>query len=533
MRTEGRAADDAEIAAAGITVVGRPSLVTSLGTSVAVVATATGIGLLLPDRQPDIVALYLLGVVVVAARLGNPASILTVALAVGAFDFFFTPPYFSFRDDDRRYLVTYAVMLCVGLVIGDLTMRTRRAMASARARAFRNGRLYAMSREVSTASSSDEVVAVVCRHLRAIFPGEVFVLRVGPSGLLSLGSDGRTLSPDVLHRAREVVAGVRTGPGGGPAAGERILPVVASRGTIGVLVIQASVRAATVTAEGQELLEAFASQLALALERAQIAEEREREHRQLLDEERLRNALLSSVSHDLRTPLAVVVGSVSAALEGEAPEEGREHLETALSAAEQLNLFLRNVLDMTTLEAQALRARKDWQSLEEVIGTALGRLDEALHHRRIAVTIPGDAMFVPCDARLLEQVLVNLVDNAAKYTPPGSPIEVRSRAVPGGVEVEVCDRGPGVPLGQEEAIFEKFRRGPLGGNGMGLGLTICRGIITCHGGTIRCENRPDGGARFSFVLPREGDPPPTPELPGTGIEGGAAGAGAAGAGAAT
>jgi K+-sensing histidine kinase KdpD len=235
-----------------------------------------------------------------------------------------------------------------------------------------------------------------------------------------------------------------------------------------------------------------------------------------VQKERLKNALLSSVSHDLRTPLAVVKGAATALLDGERdlPEgRRREYLQTISQEANRLNRLVQNLVGMTALEAGPLRVRKEWQPLEEVIGVSLNRFGEQLDQRTIQVRISPDASFVPFDAILLEQVFVNLVENALKYTPAHSRIEITTKAVPRGVEVEVADTGPGVPAGQEEAIFDKFNRAGATESGMGVGLTICRGILTAHDGRIWCEKRRDGGASFRFVLPREEGSEPTNPLP--------------------
>jgi two-component system sensor histidine kinase KdpD len=241
------------------------------------------------------------------------------------------------------------------------------------------------------------------------------------------------------------------------------------------------------------------------MERGRFAEDAQRAQLEIQNE-RLRNALLSSVSHDMRTPLAVVKGAVTALLEREdelSPARRHEYLETISSEASRLNQIVHNLLDMTSLEAGALRARKEWQPLEELIG----------------VHIEAEAALAAFDATLIEHLLINLVENAVKYTPSNTAIEVRVRLTNEGVEVEVADRGPGVPAGEEELVFLKFHRAARneGIAGMGLGLAICRGIIAVHGGRIWCENRPEGGASFRFVLPREEDMPlmkPLPEAVG-------------------
>jgi two-component system sensor histidine kinase KdpD len=243
------------------------------------------------------------------------------------------------------------------------------------------------------------------------------------------------------------------------------------------------------------------------------ARERERE----TQTERLRNAVLSSVSHDLRTPLAVVMGAATALIEGddELPKaRRREYLTTISDEASRLNRLVRNLLDMTTLEAGAMRARKEWHLIEEVVGVALNRLEEPLQSRPVKVNISAEASRAPFDASLVEQVFINLVENAIKHTPSDAGVEISARRVNEGVEVQVDDQGPGVPPGKEDEIFEKFHRDSTAGAGMGIGLTICRGIVATHGGRIWCENRSTGGASFHFVLPFDGqEPPPIPVLP--------------------
>jgi len=232
--------------------------------------------------------------------------------------------------------------------------------------------------------------------------------------------------------------------------------------------------------------------------------------------ERLRNAVLSSVSHDLRTPLAVVMGAATALMEGDdalPKARRREYLRTISDEASRLNRLVRNLLDMTSLEAGAMRARKEWQPLEEVVGVALHRLEEPLQDRPVNVLIPAEASRAPFDASLVEQVVINLVENAIKHTPPDAGIEIRARRVDEGVEIEVADSGPGVAPGKEEQIFEKFHRSSTAVGGMGIGLTICRGVVAAHGGRIWCENRASGGASFRFVLPFEGEPPAIRALP--------------------
>jgi two-component system sensor histidine kinase KdpD len=256
----------------------------------------------------------------------------------------------------------------------------------------------------------------------------------------------------------------------------------------------------------RQLLATFATLVGAALERTKLADEA-RGARLRIETEQLRNALLSSVSHDLRTPLAVVTGATTALLEPDGPKDERTRrrlLETAHQEAVRLDRLLRNLLEMTRLGSGALRIRKEPQPLEEVVGAALNRLDEQLEGRQVVIGVPFDLPFVPFDPVLIEQVLINLVENAIKYTPPRSPIEVSARVKDGSAEVEVADRGPGVAPQHTERIFDKFfRANEREGGGFGLGLTVCRGIVTAHGGRIWVEPRSGGGASFKFTLPPE------------------------------
>jgi len=264
------------------------------------------------------------------------------------------------------------------------------------------------------------------------------------------------------------------------------------------------------TPEQRHLLETFASQIALAIERGLLAEEAQAAHVSA-EAERLRNALLSSVSHDLRTPLASITGGVSSLLEsGDSldAETQRELLRAVHEEAERLNRLVQNLLEMTRLESGSVQVRKDWHSIEELVGAALGRFNRRLGQRPIVTRIPADLPLVALDPVLIEQVLVNLLDNALKYTPPESPIEIAARVEGDGVTVEVADRGPGLPPGEERRVFDKFYRGrAVADRGVGLGLAICQGIVEAHGGRIWAENRPGGGVALRFTLAGK-DPPP-------------------------
>jgi two-component system, OmpR family, sensor histidine kinase KdpD len=453
---------------------------------------------------------YLLGVVGVAATSGpGPASCAAV-LSVAAFDFFFVPPYYSLAVANTQSLVTFAVMLVVALMISQLTVRIRWQAEAARQRERRTAAQYALSRELAGTRGVPNILRAAIRHMADVFRSRIVVYLPDASGRLALRedlpsrfeSDGSSaaICQWTFEHAQMAGLGTSTFPGSTAV----YLPLLASRGTLGVLGVRPDDPHTLDALEHLHQLETFANQTALAVERAQLAEEtRQAEIR--AEAERMRNSLLSSVSHDLRTPLASITGAASTLLESRPPLDpaaGRELLEMIQEESDRLGRLLNNLLQMTRLESGALQLRQDHYPLEEIVGTALGRLAKLLGNRPVVTQCPADLPLVNVDDTLIEQVLINLVENAVKYTPADRPIEIAAAASAGTVTVEVADRGPGLPPDAAERVFEKFYRGGRGaGPGAGLGLAICRGFVEAHGGRIWAENRPEGGAVFRFTLP--------------------------------
>jgi two-component system sensor histidine kinase KdpD len=464
----------------------------------------------------NLIMVYLLGVVAVAARNGRGPTILASVLSVATFDFFFVPPYFSFAVSDTQYLVTFAVMLVVALVISGLTVRIRAQADAARHRERRTAALYAMSRELASTRGVDDLLAIAIRHIVDVFPAEVSVLLPDTTGRVAARSvTAATLATDAAEQAvaqwvfdhRELAGhGTATLPG----AAALHVPLLGSRGAVGVLGVKPADAHAFDSPEQLHLLETFANQTALAIERGALAEEAQASQVRI-ETERLRNSLLSSVSHDLRTPLATITGAATTILESGARLDQRtqqELLESVRDEADRLNRLVQNLLEMTRLESGALQLHRDWHPVEEVVGAALGRLSKSLGTRRVTVNIPPDLPLVKIDDVLIEQVFVNLLDNAVKYTPPDSAIRIIVTATDQSVTAEVADHGPGLPKGQEALVFEKFHRAaPDSKRGAGLGLAICRGIILAHGGRIWAHNLPEGGVAFLFTLPLTDTPP--------------------------
>lgn len=474
----------------------------------------------------DLIMVYLLGIVIVAMRYGHLASIMASVLSVAAFDFFFIPPVWTFAVAHMEYLVTFAVMLFVALVISTLTARVGQQAEAARQRERRTAALYAMSRELARTRDRESLLAAAARHVSEVFDSQVALLLPNTDQHLQVwdGSgwreswEGRQILfvPDTRGQGiaqwvydHKQIAGLGTTTL--PSAAALYLPLLAARGTVGVLGVQPAQPRRLLAPEQVHLLETFASQTAVAIERAILAAEAQQGQVQI-ETERLRSSLLSSVSHDLRTPLTAITGAASSLLEEDATLDTptrHELLQTVYDEARRLQRLVNNLLEVTRLEAGAVQVHKEWQPLEEVIGAALTHLEAVLHDRPLTTQLPADLPLVPLDSVLIEQVLINLLENAIKYTPPESPLTLSAWDTDGAVTVEVADRGPGLPPGDEQRIFEKFYRGSHPGEprGVGLGLTICRSIIDIHGGQIWAENRPGGGVALRFTLPLTGTPP--------------------------
>jgi two-component system, OmpR family, sensor histidine kinase KdpD len=368
-----------------------------------------------------------------------------------------------------------------------------------------------VSRDLAGARTVEEVARAAARHVEEIFQGPATVLLPAGEGRLAsadggLAADARETAVAQWAFDHRQLAGLGTDTL--PGAAGIYVPLQGSKAALGVLGVRPAESLLPLGPEQVDLLDTLARQAASGLERVRLGGEAE-EARLAAEAERLRSTLLSSVSHDLRTPLATITGAASSLLQPGAlgPEAERELKEAIYEEADRLNRLVTNLLDMTRLESGSLQLGKDWQSLEELVGTALGRVERELEGRRVDVRIPADLPLVSVDGLMIEQVFVNLLDNAAKYADPGSAIFVSASAAAGDVTVEVADEGPGLPAGAEEQVFEKFYRAGRGPRGSGLGLPICRAIVTAHGGRIWAENRDPRGVAFRFTLPLGEGPP--------------------------
>jgi two-component system sensor histidine kinase KdpD len=458
-----------------------------------------------------IVMFYLVGTTVGALRLGRGASAFTAVTNMLAFNYWFVPPVFSFHVNDVQYVFALGVMLIVALVIANLMISIRHHRDAADARERRTAALYAMSRELSVASEATDMAAAAVRHICAVFDGTAVVLAADESGRLSPISppeetdcgEARAPLPAIdFEIAREVVV-----------RGERCvkdaiyLPLEGGGRVRGVIVVHPQRPIPAMPTEQLQLLDAFAVQLALSLQRARLATAAEAA-RIAADRVLLRNTLLASISHDLRTPLSAIAGagSLIAQPEYQLNVDRRAVLGLLIERkARDMSQLLTNVLDLMQMESGGGALRADWHAMDDLVSLAVQAHEARLSQWRILVDIPADLPLVLVDATLMVQMLGNLLENAAKYTPPGTTVAISAAVRDEEIVLAVADDGPGLPPGDPERLFEKFQRGQSEGNivGVGLGLSICRAAARLHGGDIFAMNNPGGGARFEILLPVE------------------------------
>jgi two-component system sensor histidine kinase KdpD len=484
---------------------------------VLLVLAATGIGGLihLLVSPTNLVMVYLLAVVLAALYLGRGPAILVSILGLLSFDYFFVPPSFTFAVSDTEYLLTFAGMLVVGVVISQLTTRVREQVELVQRREIDMATLYALSRDLAVADRMETIIQAIITNISQTFGREVVVLLPDPETegrLISHGS-GPEYTPGENEFAVAMWAFQHGQPAGRgtdtlPAIDIHFLPLKTPRGVVGILGVKPQDPKSRLTPEQARLLGALAGQAALAIERAQLADQA---RRALLMEatEKLQTALLNSISHDLRTPLVSITGVLSSLKEeGVAVDDEvrRSLVDTAYQEADRLNRLVGNLLNMTRIEAGAMKVVREPGDIQDAIGTALEQLSEQLGDRPITVDVPTDIPLIPMDFVLIVQVLVNVFDNALKYSPEGSLIEAHARIAGAYAEVQIADRGIGIPTEDLPRVFDKFYRVQRPENviGTGLGLSICKGIVEAHGGFIGAENRKGGGTIITMALPLNG-----------------------------
>lgn len=458
----------------------------------------------------NLVMIYLLGVLAVAVRGYRGPAALASSLSVLAFDYSFVPPRFELTVADVQYFWTFLVMFITAMTISHLTIRLRREAESAREGQKRTAIMYAFTQQLSSAHGTDKVLQVAVNHVAEVFGSATaaFVpdessrlqLKAWSEGSQSPGEKEAGVAQWVYDRWQAAGLGTQSLP----EEGSLYVPLQGSERLMGVLRIEPQSRERLLAPEQRMLVDSFAHQIGLALEVDRLVESAQGAELEA-ETERLRSGLLSSVSHDFRTPLTAILGAATALLQrGDVADNpsARDLLEGIQNETERLSRLVHNLLEATRLESGAVKARKELVPIEETIGSALGRLEKNLTDKEVIVDIPEDLPLIPMDPLLMEQVFINLLENAGRHTPAGGAINLRAKAEGGSVLVSIEDRGRGLKPEDLSRVFEKFYRDPSS-PGAGLGLAICRSVIAAHGGKIWAENAVDRGAVFNFTLPLE------------------------------
>ena len=460
----------------------------------------------------NISMLFLLPVLFSAARWGRLPAVITAVMGVLTFDFFFVPPTLTFTVADLRYLLSFSIFMLVGLITGTLSARLKKQVDYSRQRESRVSALYALSKDIAAVDKLDAVLESIASNVAGTLEGQVVLLLPNENTKLVLRKDSG--SHNFLNESELAVAtwvfekGQKAGRGTETlgAAAALYLPLSTEQGAQGVLGICFNESVAQFDPERIRLLEAFVGLAAMAINRIKLAEQA-RQVLTLVESERLRTALFNSLSHDLRTPLSSIIGAVTGLLEDQqvvySAEARNDLLRIILHGADRMNRFVGNLLDMARLESGMLKLHKDWCDLQDIIGVAVHQLGEALTSRPLEINVQLELPLVQADYILIEQVLINLLDNALKYSEQDSKIVVSIQKRGKQIETTVANRGQGIPETDLSKVFDKFYRlnSPLQVSGTGLGLAICKGIIEAHGGEIWAKNNELGGVTITFTLP--------------------------------
>ncbi len=459
----------------------------------------------------NIAMLYLVPVLFSAVAWGRYFSVIAAILGIISFDFFFIPPTFTFTVFDVRYFISFAIFLLVALMTGTLSARLRQHITYAKQREARTAALYALSREIAATNELEKVLELVVRKVAESVESQVVILMPDEENKLVVRAKSEAQQKVLVDENEKAVAiwvyehGQTAGRGTDTLAGAdcTYVPMRTEQGILGVLGVRPEA-SKHLSPEQRRLLEAFASLGAMAVNRIQLVEQAKETHL-LAESERLHAALFNSISHELRTPLTSIIGAVTGLLDEDDlydPASRRDLLQTIKQGAMRMNRLVNNLLDMTRVESGYLQLSKEWCDVQDMIGVAANRV-EALRSRSLKIEAAPDLPLVPADFVLIEQVLVNLLDNAAKYSSPDSEISVKASHNRKEVAISVADHGPGIPEEDRELVFDKFYRlrasRQIGGTG--LGLTICKAIVEAHGGRIWVSGNPGGGALVTFILP--------------------------------
>jgi two-component system, OmpR family, sensor histidine kinase KdpD len=486
------------------------------------------------------IMIYLLCIVYIASRFGKGPSILASILSVLAFDFFCIPPHYTLQIAGTQSILTFLIMLFIALLITTLTSQVQDQAQMARMREQRSEALHALSQELSLTRGKTNLLHVAIKHIRNLFDAKVIVYLPDISGTLVACSENsaeiqnaekstHANASQVFDTKRAIATVVSTPESGKMTVLESLsldtawkpslkadslfLPLQGNKETFGVLQVTMNNPARTLTHSDFEFIQTLANQTALCMELASLTEQNQ-EAQLKIEGEQLRNALLSSVSHDLRTPLATITGASSSLLENKNTLKDTDKEELAqviLEESEHMSQLVRNLLEMTKLESGPTNIKKTWQNVEEIIGSALARVERQLGDRRVQISLDDDLPLLAMDEVLMQNVFLNLLENCIKYTPANTPIEIDAKRHDSQVVIRVMDRGKGIRKGEEDSIFTKFYRSQSNAKqqGFGLGLAICKAIVALHGGKISARSRDGGGSIFSIEFPIDRNPPLT------------------------
>jgi two-component system sensor histidine kinase KdpD len=481
--------------------------------------------------QVDIAILYLLPVLISAVAWGPGHAALAAVMGILVFDFFFVPPTFNLMVANISYLLSFSVFLLVALLTGTLSGRLRRHVSDAQRREARTAALYALSRDIAATNDMGRVLEHVVRKVAEITESPAALMLPDEQGLLVTRASAGACPADAPSESEAAVPrwayehGALAGGGTETLASAQwtCFPLKTEQGTVGVLAIRPGEDQQCLNPERRQMLGAFANLAAVAINRIQLVE-RARAAKLLEESERLHKALFNSISHELRTPLASIVGAVTGLLDENiaysALDRG-ELLQNIKQGALRMNRLVTNLLDMARLESGLLQLKREWCDVQDIIGVAVNRCESVRAHP-LAIEIEWNLPMVHVDFVLIEQVIVNLLDNAAKYSQPGQEISIEARRRDDRAEIAVADHGPGIPRQDRKLIFDKFYRMRASHqvSGTGLGLTICRAIVEAHGGEIWAAANGDRGAILAFALPLDRTAPGhIPELSADGGNG--------------
>jgi len=482
-----------------------------LALGLVIVSTLLGISIRGDLEPTNLVMLYLASTVISAIFLGRGPSLLTAIAGVLAFDYFLVPPYLTFAVSDTQYVITFIALFVISLVISSLTARAREQAEAATMREKQTAALYNLSRDLTSATDLQQVANIIISQISLGFEREVAIFL--PEGKqVYVFAASPNYQPDENELAVATWAYQHDQPAGRgtdtlPAASLRCHPLKTSNGIVGVLGIHSKDKTNFLTPEQRLTLAAFANQSALAIERASLAEQAQQAEL-LQATEKLQTALLNSISHDLRTPLVSITGALTSLDEQSEDlddENRRSLIVTAREEADRLNRLVGNLLSMTRIESGAIKLHREPGDIQDVVGTALEQLGKRIANRKVQVDVPDDFPLVPMDFTLMVQVLVNVLENAVKYSPEYCMIDVSADLVDDMARVQIADRGEGIPPEDLVRIFDKFYRvqRPDSVSGTGLGLSISKGIVEAHNGNIFALRRDGGGTIIQIELPLE------------------------------